>query len=780
MDPNRPQPPPQSQAPTTQGPHQASSSASPRMSSGSQPQGPIEPGTSSAMTAMTAAAGAAPQSQLHHQHHQLLQQSSSMTSTSASQRPQQRSSAGRQFTERHGLLNRRRGAVRRRVHIVNEHRFMATILKQPTFCSHCKDFIWGVGKQGYQCQVCTLVLHKRCHELVVTRCPGTNQDSSESDSLSLTQATGSSRFGMNIPHTFKEHFFKKPTFCDHCGSLIYGLIYKQGLLCSCCDISVHYRCRKNVPNNCGVDQKQLAETLLAIGKTSDRINHETRAKLASSGTGSQCSTTASGSMDLSRSTDLTEFDPSRSSSFETQQLVRQQQQQQQHQQHQQKSLLSSNFASAFQRLTLRDSKRASLKQQTAATGHQSLEDNLLHSTRQQHLQHHTSQLAAGSPKTPEIESSYAGLTPITRFSPATAAGSSSSGGSGAQQKNKQQLERKFTPDDFNFIKVIGKGSFGVVILAEMKSTESVFAVKILKKDVIIQDDDVECTMTEKRILALAARHPFLTALYCCFQTADRLYFVMEYVNGGDLMFHIQKARKFDEARARFYAAEVTLALMFLHKQGVIYRDLKLDNILLDCEGHCKIADFGMCKEGILGGATTTTFCGTPDYISPEVLQELEYGPSVDWWALGVLMYEMVAGQPPFEAENEDDLFEAILHEDVLYPVWLSREAVSILRGFMTKNVSRRLGCVASQGGEQAILDHPFFKDIDWVALEAKKVKPPFKPKIKNARDVSNFDVDFLKEEPILTPVDPKILKTINQDEFRDFSYINEYFNSMAR
>lgn len=277
-------------------------------------------------------------------------------------------------------------------------------------------------------------------------------------------------------------------------------------------------------------------------------------------------------------------------------------------------------------------------------------------------------------------------------------------------------------------------------------------------------------MTEKRILALARRHPYLTQLYCCFQTRDRLFFVMEYVNGGDLMFQIQRSRKFDEPRSRFYAAEVTSALMFLHRNGVIYRDLKLDNILLDAEGHCKLADFGMCKEGIMNGVTTTTFCGTPDYIAPEILQELEYGASVDWWALGVLMYEMMAGQPPFEADNEDDLFESILHDDVLYPVWLSKEAVSILRAFMTKNPAKRLGCVVNAGCEEAIKTHAFFREIDWVLLEQRKVKPPFKPRIKTKRDVNNFDQDFTKEDPVLTPTDEAIIRQINQEEFKDFSY----------
>uniref|UniRef100_A0A8C6M9W7 Protein kinase C n=1 Tax=Nothobranchius furzeri TaxID=105023 RepID=A0A8C6M9W7_NOTFU len=556
----------------------------------------------------------------------------------------------RVFRERIGP-RRRQGAVRRRVHQVNGHKFMATYLRQPTYCSHCRDFIWGVlGKQGYQCQVCTCVVHKRCHELIITKCSGVVLIFYVWVCLPLI------------------HNYKVPTFCDHCGSLLWGLM-RQGLQCKVCKMNVHRRCETNVAPNCGVDARGIAKVLSDLGVTPDKISNtaQRRRKV----TFSQPAVPTSPSQQ-----DLAELD------------------------------------------RLQDA--LSLDQQGPQNSSSSSSTN------------------------------------------------SSSSSSSAVREN-GQIQRR-TLKDFNFIKVLGKGSFGKVMLAELKGSEEVYAVKVLKKDVILQDDDVDCTMTEKRILALARRHPYLTQLYCCFQTRDRLFFVMEYVNGGDLMFQIQRSRKFDEPRSRFYAAEVTSALMFLHRNGVIYRDLKLDNILLDAEGHCKLADFGMCKEGIMNGVTTTTFCGTPDYIAPEILQELEYGASVDWWALGVLMYEMMAGQPPFEADNEDDLFESILHDDVLYPVWLSKEAVSILRAFMTKNPAKRLGCVVTQGCEEAIKTHPFFREIDWVLLEQRKVKPPFKPRIKTKRDVNNFDQDFTKEDPVLTPTDEAIIRQINQEEFKDFSY----------
>ncbi|XP_048732224.1 calcium-independent protein kinase C-like isoform X2 [Ostrea edulis] len=602
----------------------------------------------------------------------------------------------RVFKEKEGLLNRRRGAMRRRVHQVNGHKFMATLLRQPTFCSLCRDFIWGLWNQGYQCQVCTCVVHKRCHKSVVTKCPGSKDDAS----LEVP------RVKINVPHRFSVHNYKRPTFCDHCGSLLYGIV-KQGEQCGDCKINVHKRCKKNVANNCGINSKQLAKMIEEMGLTpgntrkkpsisTESPNRENKGRLTSP---------------------LPELEKKK----------------------------NGNKIPYMRSHTVANEKAVEIsKDKKRNDGNDDYPPN-------------------SDPNRLPGENMCL-----------------SRGRSPSQERSGHKRMDKYGLPDFIFIKVLGKGSFGKVMLAEKRGTDEVLAVKVLKKETILQDDDVECTMTEKRILALSAKHPFLTALHSCFQTRDRLFFVMEYVNGGDLMFQIQRARKFDEPRARFYAAEVTLALMFLHRNGIIYRDLKLDNILLDAEGHCKIADFGMCKEGMFENRLTQTFCGTPDYIAPEILQELDYDASVDWWALGVLMYEMMAGQPPFEADNEEDLFESILHDDVLYPVWLSKEAVQILRGFMTKNPAKRLGCVKEHGGEKAILTNPFFHDkIDWDLLEKRQIKPPFKPKIKSRTDANNFDKDFTSEEPTLTPVDPSVVKTINQEEFHGFSFINPDYGKLS-
>ncbi|MEJ1284448.1 hypothetical protein NN561_015433 [Cricetulus griseus] len=293
----------------------------------------------------------------------------------------------------------------------------------------------------------------------------------------------------------------------------------------------------------------------------------------------------------------------------------------------------------------------------------------------------------------------------------------------AVKVQRASLQLKLKIDDFVLHKMLGKGSFGKVFLAEFKRTNQFFAIKALKKDVVLMDDDVECTMVEKRVLSLAWEHPFLTHMFCTFQTKENLFFVMEYLNGGDLMYHIQSCHKFDLCRATFYAAEIILGLQFLHSKGIVYRDLKLDNILLDRDGHIKIADFGMCKENMLGDAKTNTFCGTPDYIAPEILLGQKYNHSVDWWSFGVLLYEMLIGQSPFHGQDEEELFHSIRMDSPFYPRWLEKDAKDLLVKLFVREPEKRLGV---QGD---IRQHPLFREINWEELERKEIDPPFRPKV---------------------------------------------------
>jgi len=610
------------------------------------------------------------------------------------------SAAQREFVQSQLPTKHRKAIKRRKIHQANNHKFMARFFRQPTYCSHCKEFLWGFGKQGYQCQLCGYVCHKKCFASVVTKCTGTPEEQAmlhvQSSGGAKASIAGTGGFSINIPHRFKTKTYKKPTFCAHCGSLLWGLI-KQGQQCQICKMNAHKRCCAVIPHNCGIDTAKMAKEFAKMGTTAAQLATPEEKKKKGK-----------------RAVPAPPVDSDDDEGGGG----------------------GAAAPPAFElKPTARD--RADLVAQArAAAGADS----------------RPLQLVRGS--------SESRMAAITDEDEAAAAA--------------PVVVAQVGPEDFNYIKVLGKGSFGKVMLAELKGGSSeVYAIKVLKKDGIAAEDDVECTMIEKRVLALACEHPFLTALHSCFQTPDRLFFVMEYVNGGDLMFQIQRARKFDENRSRFYAGEIILGLMFLHDHGVIYRDLKLDNVMLDKDGHIKIADFGMCKEGILNGELTNTFCGTPDYIAPEILDEEDYGFSVDWWALGVLMYEMMAGQPPFEADSEDDLFEAILNDEVVFPSWMSREGITVCKGFMTKNMKDRLGC--GDGGQAQIKSHPFFESLDWKALEARAIPPPFKPKIGSITDTGNFDTDFTREKPRLTPMDPKSLVGINQAEFAGFTFTNPAF-----
>uniref|UniRef100_A0A3P8P9I2 protein kinase C n=1 Tax=Astatotilapia calliptera TaxID=8154 RepID=A0A3P8P9I2_ASTCA len=333
---------------------------------------------------------------------------------------------------------------------------------------------------------------------------------------------------------------------------------------------------------------------------------------------------------------------------------------------------------------------------------------------------------------------------------------------------------QFSLQDFKCVAVLGRGHFGKVLLAEYKSTGEMFAIKALKKGDIVARDEVDSLMCEKRIFETvnSVRHPFLVNLFACFQTQEHVCFVMEYAAGGDLMMHIH-ADVFSEPRAVFYAACVVLGLQFLHDHKIVYRDLKLDNLLLDTEGYVKIADFGLCKEGMGFRDRTSTFCGTPEFLAPEVLTETSYTRAVDWWGLGVLIFEMLVGESPFPGDDEEEVFDSIVNDEVRYPRFLSTEAISIMRRLLRRSPERRLG--AGEKDAEEVKKHLFFRTIDWTGLLAKKVKPPFVPTILGSSDVSNFDDEFTSEAPILTPPrEPRVLNSEEQNLFSDFDYIADW------
>ena len=648
----------------------------------------------------------------------------------------------------------RRVAVRERKRIaIKDHVFELHFFKQPTFCSHCSQFIYGVGKQGYMCLQCGYSLHKLCVELVNFSCP--NHENAERG---------------QHPHRFNIHNFKKPTFCDHCGQFIYGLI-RQGHQCSAtlCKMNVHTRCVRHVPHDCGTfSNKKYGMVNLSMVLTPGNKN---KVNLR---------------INLKRAIKLLPADPN-------------------------------GLSDPYVKTKVINSKGATICKHKTKIHFETLdpvfncEYELNFTSRNSYrLNFHvydwdnrfSSDFLGGmSFNMDEVQTNGTGedlwfalvnqsLTPLMNQRVTLEENNEQIKIIQNELEQKREKARKrfqsyvqhtidlgmerediISIDDFKLNQVLGQGAFGKVIKVAYKfKDEEPYALKVMHKDQLIESDAVECIKEEQKVLALLGKPSFMTDLKASFQDEENVYMVMEFLSGGDLLTHLEKQKRFSEERTKLYIAELSVGLFFLHGKGIIYRDIKPENILVDHEGHLKLADFGLCKEGIWNGETTTdTYCGTLDYMAPEVILRKEYDCAADLWSLGILIYEMLHGDIPFYDESEEKQLKKMLKGIQAYPTTIGRKGAGLISSLLKTNASERIGYSRTNGVAQ-FRSHAFFEGLDWNLVEKRQVVPEHIP--SNKSDVNN-ESHGVKTK--LSKIDPENLLIIEHEQFEGFDYTCDFF-----
>jgi len=328
---------------------------------------------------------------------------------------------------------------------------------------------------------------------------------------------------------------------------------------------------------------------------------------------------------------------------------------------------------------------------------------------------------------------------------------------------------KLKAEDFEKLKLIGKGSFGEVYLAKFKNNSHLYAMKILDKKTIISYNQEEHTKAE-RDLMVKVDCPFIVDIKFAFQDKQNLYLLTEFMQGGELFFHLYREKRFTDDKARFYAIEIILAIEFLHKKKMMYRDLKPENVLIDKKGHIKITDFGLSKILSKEKEKTYTICGTPQYLAPEILAGEGYDDAVDWWSLGCILYKMLIGVDPFHFSRDESLCAEMFEVDIFIPDYITKQAKDLIKKLLVTNPKKRLGW--GPGGVDKIKSHSYFKDVDWEKAWNKELEPPFVPELKDEMDLKYFDKGFTDERiESFTEEEPSSQNVI----FKGFTFVNQSF-----